>query len=277
MAQNKFLSFLNSMDKGASDRNSITEFLANILTPGDNMEYVDGQLLGSGGKPVENIGDKTYYGTLGQANFAGNDPVKDGLLSKMTSAPPKLRPLGLLNKAERRPDSMGVGYKTNMRPDALDLPMTSAPDFEYDYPSYVPGQNTLSQAVTDQMGGDNSLESIRNTDAYRLSRGNTNETGYINDLMPLQDSMGVGYRTNMRPDALDLPMTSAPDPIGSGRGDGAMEQQSREAQAKFNEFLQLVDPSVVDNARNNPEIMKVLRDAFFKTYPNLLRGMGGYN
>ena len=103
MAQNKFLSFLNSLDKGASDRNSITEFLANILTPGDNMEYVDGQLLGSGGKPVENIGKETYYGTLGQANFAGNDPVKDGLLSKMTSAPPKLRPLGLLNKGQRDP------------------------------------------------------------------------------------------------------------------------------------------------------------------------------
>jgi hypothetical protein len=103
MAQNKFLSFLNSLDKGASDRNSITEFLANILTPGDNMEYVDGQLLGSGGKPVENIGDRTYYGTLGQANFAGNDPVKDGLLSKMTSVPPKLRPLGLLNKGQRDP------------------------------------------------------------------------------------------------------------------------------------------------------------------------------
>ena len=74
-----------------------------------------------------------------------------------------------------------------------------------------------------------------------------------------------------------MPMTSAPDPVGSGRGDGAVEQQSREAQAKFNEFLQLVDPSVVDSARNNPEIMKVLRDAFFKTYPNLLRGIGGYN
>ena len=103
MAQNKFLSFLNSLDKGASDRNSITEFLANILTPGDNMEYVDGQLLGSGGKPVENIGDRTYYGTLGQANFAGNDPIKEGLLSKMTSAPPKLRPLGLLNKGQRDP------------------------------------------------------------------------------------------------------------------------------------------------------------------------------
>ena len=194
MAQNKFLSFLNSMDKGASDRNSITEFLANILTPGDNMEYVDGQLLGSGGKPVENIGDKTYYGTLGQANFAGNDPVKDGLLSKMTSAPPKLRPLGLLNKGERRPDSMGVGYKTNMRPDAL-----------------------------------------------------------------------------------DLPMTSAPDPVGSGRGDGAVEQQSREAQAAFNEYLNTLDPNMVDTAINNPEIMDIIRKMFFTANPGLIRGMGGYN
>ena len=194
MAQNKFLSFLNSLDKGASDRNSITEFLANILTPGDNMEYVDGQLLGSGGKPVENIGDKTYYGTLGQANFAGNDPVKEGLLSKMTSAPPKLRPLGLLNKGERRPDSMGVGYKTNMRPDAL-----------------------------------------------------------------------------------DLPMTSAPDPVGSGRGDGAMEQQSRKAQAKFNEYLNTLDPNMVDTAINNPEIMDIIRKMFFTANPGLIRGMGGYN
>ena len=194
MAQNKFLSFLNSLDKGASDINSITEFLANILTPGDNMEYVDGQLLGSGGKPVENIGDKTYYGTLGQANFAGNDPVKDGLLSKMTSAPPKLRPLGLLNKGERRPDSMGVGYKTNMRPDAL-----------------------------------------------------------------------------------DLPMTSAPDSVGSGRGDGAMEQQSREAQAAFNDYLNTLDPNMVDTAINNPEIMDIIRKMFFTANPGLIRGMGGYN
>ena len=194
MAQNKFLSFLNSLDKGASDRNSITEFLANILTPGDNMEYVDGQLLGSGGKPVENIGDRTYYGTLGQANFAGNDPIKDGLLSKMTSAPPKLRPLGLLNKGERRPDSMGVGY-----------------------------------------------------------------------------------RTNMRPDALDLPMTSAPDPVGSGRGDGAMEQQSREAQAAFNDYLNTLDPNMVDTAINNPEIMDIIRKMFFTANPGLIRGMGGYN
>ena len=97
MAQNKFLSFLNSLDKGASDRNSITEFLANVLTPGDEMEYVNGQLMTSGGSPVEDMGRKTSYGTLGQANFAGNDPIKEGLLSKMTDAPANAkRKLGLL-------------------------------------------------------------------------------------------------------------------------------------------------------------------------------------
>jgi len=97
MSQNQFMSFLNSLDKGASDRNSITEFLANVLTPGDEMEYVNGQLMTTGGKPVENMGAKTSYGTLGQANFAGNDPVKQGLLSKMTEAPDKAaRKFGLL-------------------------------------------------------------------------------------------------------------------------------------------------------------------------------------
>ena len=97
MAQNEFLSFLNSLDKGASDRNSITEFLANVLTPGDEMEYVNGQLMTSGGSPVENMGAKTSYGTLGQANFAGNDPIKQGLLSKMTEAPDNVaKKFGLL-------------------------------------------------------------------------------------------------------------------------------------------------------------------------------------
>ena len=106
MAQKKFLSFLNSLDKGASDRNSITEFLANVLTPGDEMEYVNGELMTAGGQPVEDIGRKTYYGTLGQANFAGNDPVKDGLLSKMTEAPDKAaKKFGLLNKDVQVPSS----------------------------------------------------------------------------------------------------------------------------------------------------------------------------
>ncbi len=133
---------------------------------------------------------------------------------------------------------MGVGYKTNMRPDALDMPMTSAPDFEYDYPTSFPNRDMPSNRP---------------------------------------DSMGVGYRTDMRPDALDMPMTSAPDPVGSGRGDGAMEQQSREAQAKFNDFLQKLDPNMVDTAMNNPEIMDIIRDMFFTTYPGLVKGMGGYN
>jgi hypothetical protein len=162
MAQNKFLSFLNSLDKGASDRNSITEFLANILTPGDNMEYVDGQLLGSGGKPVENIGKETYYGTLGQANFAGNDPVKDGLLSKMTSAPPKLRPLGLLNKRQRDPVN-----------------------------DMMPGENTFDyqrDPVNDMMPGESQRYNKPLPDIFRTS--STPNTAYkynldeVNDVVP---------------------------------------------------------------------------------------------
>ena len=81
----------------------------------------------------------------------------------------------------------------------------------------------------------------------------------------------------MRPDALDLAMTSAPDPVGSGRGDGAVEQQSREAQAKFNEYLNTLDPNMVDTAINNPEIMDIIRKMFFTANPGLIRGMGGYN
>jgi len=250
MAQNKFLSFLNSMDKGASDRNSITEFLANILTPGDNMEYVDGQLLGSGGEPVENIGDKTYYGTLGQANFAGNDPVKDGLLSKMTSAPPKLRPLGLLNKGQRDPvNDMMPGESTfdYQRDPINDIMPGESQKYNKPLPNFGPAPSNRYMYNLDEV---NNVMPGENTFEYQ-----PDPTG---NMMPGENQYQY-------------------DPVGSGRGNGAMEQQSREAQAKFNEFLQLVDPSVVDNARNNPEIMKVLRDAFFKTYPKLLRGMGGYN
>jgi len=43
---------------------------------------------------------------------------------------------------------------------------------------------TLSQAATDQMNQDNSLSSIMNTDAFKLSRGNVNADGYIDQFMP---------------------------------------------------------------------------------------------
>jgi hypothetical protein len=144
MAQNNFLSFLNSLDRGANDRNSITEFLANILTPGDNMEYVGGQLLGADGKRPENFGEKTSYGTLGQANFEGNDRVKRGLLSKMTSGmdySPRTRPDALnlpvtSYSPNMRPDALnmpGTSYSPNMRPDALDIAGTSyAPNMRPD-------------------------------------------------------------------------------------------------------------------------------------------------
>ena len=234
MAQNKFLSFLNSLDKGASDRNSITEFLANILTPGDNMEYVDGQLLGSGGKPVENIGDRTYYGTLGQANFAGNDPVKDGLLSKMTSAPPKLRPLGLLNKGQRDPVN-----------------------------DMMPGENTFAyqrDPVNDMMPGERQIQYQRDP---------------INDIMPGERQ--IQYQPDPTGNTMPGENQFKYDPIGSGRGNGAMEQQSREAQAKFNDFLQTIDPNMVDTAINNPEIMDIIRKMCFTANPGLIRGMDGYN
>ena len=136
MAQNKFLSFLNSLDKGASDRNSITEFLANVLTPGDEMEYVNGELMTTGGQPVEDIGRKTYYGTLGQANFAGNDPIKDGLLSKMTEAPDKAaKKFGLLETSPPplRPSpapSSDISAFTNLLPyeDMLQLQDMAMPN-----------------------------------------------------------------------------------------------------------------------------------------------------
>ena len=141
MAQNKFLSFLNSLDRGASDRNSITEFLANILTPGDNMEYVGGQLLGADGKRPENFGERTSYGTLGQANFEGNDRIKRGLLSKMTSG------MSDMNNINATPPGYG-SRRVNMRPDALDMQSTSRPDeIIYDYPEYPPSGVLATQSV----------------------------------------------------------------------------------------------------------------------------------
>lgn len=141
MAQNKFLSFLNSLDRGASDRNSITEFLANILTPGDNMEYVGGQLLGADGKRPENFGERTRYGTLGQANFEGNDRIKRGLLSKMTSG------MSDMNNINATPPGYG-SRRVNMRPDALDMLSTSRPDeIIYDYPEYPPSGVLATQSV----------------------------------------------------------------------------------------------------------------------------------
>jgi hypothetical protein len=100
------------------------------------MEYLNGELMTTGGKPVENIGDKTYYGTLGQANFAGNDPIKDGLLSKMTEAPDKVaRKLGLLetNPPPLRPDlspSSDISAFSNLLPyeDMLQLQDMAMPN-----------------------------------------------------------------------------------------------------------------------------------------------------
>jgi len=169
MPQNQFMSFLNSLDKGASDRNSITEFLANVLTPGDEMEYVNGQLMTSGGKPVENIGDKTYYGTLGQANFAGNDPVKQGLLSKMTEAPDKAaRKFGLLNKDVQVPDSDYYSLLYGVKP-------------------LGPIKETVLPDTTDEQEFFNFVEEFKDDPAFGVYKGNLEMMRKVFDLMKQQN------------------------------------------------------------------------------------------
>jgi len=169
MPQNQFMSFLNSLDKGASDRNSITEFLANVLTPGDEMEYVNGQLMTTGGKPVENIGDKTYYGTLGQANFAGNDPVKQGLLSKMTEAPDKAaRKFGLLNKDVQVPDSDYYSLLYGVKP-------------------LGPIKETVLPDITDEQEFFNFVEEFKDDPAFGVYKGNLEMMRKVFDLMKQQN------------------------------------------------------------------------------------------
>ena len=163
------MSFLNSLDKGASDRNSITEFLANVLTPGDEMEYVNGQLMTTGGKPVENIGDKTYYGTLGQANFAGNDPVKQGLLSKMTEAPDKAaRKFGLLNKDVQVPDSDYYSLLYGVKP-------------------LGPIKETVLPDITDEQEFFNFVEEFKDDPAFGVYKGNLEMMRKVFDLMKQQN------------------------------------------------------------------------------------------
>ena len=54
--------------------NSLYETIANMLTPFDNTTYVGGNLMDNTTEgPATNVGTKTYYGTVGQANTAEND------------------------------------------------------------------------------------------------------------------------------------------------------------------------------------------------------------
>lgn len=77
MVNRGVLNFLNQLDEGKrSRRNSFAERVANFLTPNDEFEYRGGLLTNMDGtSAMDRIGEKTSYGTLGQANFAGNDPI----------------------------------------------------------------------------------------------------------------------------------------------------------------------------------------------------------
>jgi len=212
MAQNKFLSFLNSLDKGANDRNSITEFLANVLTPGDEMEYVNGSLMTTGGKPVENIGDKTYYGTLGQANFAGNDPVKDGLLSKMTEAPDKVaRKLGLLNEGQ---------------PEVVNDMMPGENTFAYTEPAMP---NPLAGEIIEQSGSLYTPEEQENLEFYKFVEEYKDDplfSSVINDNTKMREIFKL-MKAEMKPkfhgalldpETLNRPYEYKPPMFGPGTG-----------------------------------------------------------
>jgi len=71
------LNFLNQLDEGKRGKsNSFAERVANFLTPNDEFEYRNGLLSNMDGSSAMNrMGEKTSYGTLGQANYAGNDPL----------------------------------------------------------------------------------------------------------------------------------------------------------------------------------------------------------
>jgi hypothetical protein len=77
MVNRGILNFLNQLDEGKrSRRNSFAERVANFLTPNDEFEYRGGLLTNMDGtSAMDRIGERTSYGTLGQANFAGNDPI----------------------------------------------------------------------------------------------------------------------------------------------------------------------------------------------------------
>jgi len=76
--------------------NSLYETVANMLTPFDNTPYVGGNLMDDTTKgSATNVGTKTYYGTVGQANTAENDDFAIGGLGAVQATKDK----GPLNTA----------------------------------------------------------------------------------------------------------------------------------------------------------------------------------
>jgi len=115
------------------------------------------------------------------------------------------------------------------------------------------GSDSLSQAATDQMGGDNSLAGITGTEAYRLRRGDTEAEGFIDSLMPPRGNIPP-ERINVN--SAELLDTSDNDRARRGPGRTAMDFSTETiptASVENNDlgFLQRVDEIFAPAAEGN--------------------------
>jgi len=149
------------------------------------------------------------------------------------------------------------------------------------------GSDSLSQAATDQMGGDNSLAGITGTEAYRLRRGDTEAEGFIDSLMPPRGNIPP-ERINVN--SAELLDTSDNDRARRGPGRTAMDFSTETiptASVENNDlgFLQRVDeifaPAAEGNRdkRGNEAALRAREDSLTQPdfeYPNeVARIMGG--
>ena len=117
------------------------------------------------------------------------------------------------------------------------------------------GSDSLSQAATDQMGGDNSLAGITGTEAYRLRRGDTEAEGFIDSLMPPRDNIPP-ERINVN--SAKLLDTSDNDRARRGPGRTAMDFSTETiptASVDNNEasLMEIIDQKVAPAAKGNRE------------------------
>ena len=117
------------------------------------------------------------------------------------------------------------------------------------------GSDSLSQAATDQMGGDNSLAGITGTEAYRLRRGDTEAEGFIDSLMPPRGNIPP-ERINVN--SAELLDTSDNDRARRGPGRTAMDFSTETiptASVDNNEasLMEIIDQKVAPAAKGNRE------------------------
>ena len=117
------------------------------------------------------------------------------------------------------------------------------------------GSDSLSQAATDQMGGDNSLAGITGTEAYRLRRGDTEAEGFIDSLMPPRGNIAP-ERINVN--SAELLDTSDNDRARRGPGRTAMDFSTETiptVSVDDNEpsLMEIIDQKVAPAAEGNRE------------------------